>query len=109
MTGSIGRRTATFKPCLVAGALAASAALILLNTNYFANATAITVTTTPTPTPAANDTVADRVLGEPDFTHGLGLGCNQGTPNSPTVSSLCDPIAVAVDAAGHLYVADADT
>ncbi len=52
------------------------------------------------------DTVADRVFGEPDFTHGLGDGCNLGTPSSPTASSLCAPFGVAVDGGGNLYIAD---
>ncbi len=57
-------------------------------------------------TAAPGDTVADHVFGEPDFTHGLGTGCNRGTPNSPTAASLCVPFGVAVDGAGNVYVAD---
>ncbi len=48
---------------------------------------------------------ADIVLGEPDFATSL---CNypSGNPNTPTQSSLCTPIGLAVDTSGNLYVAD---
>ncbi len=50
--------------------------------------------------PLETDTVADRVLGQPDFTSRV---CNNGGLSN---SSLCGPRAVAVDTAGDLYVAD---
>jgi len=46
--------------------------------------------------------VADRVIGQPDFS---GNTCNNGGMGA---STLCNPIAVALDAAGRLYVADAN-
>ncbi len=47
---------------------------------------------------------ADLVIGQTDFRSGL---CNQtGNPDQPTQSSLCEPIGLAVDASGNLYVAD---
>jgi uncharacterized repeat protein (TIGR01451 family) len=52
-------------------------------------------------TPLTTDTVADRVFGQPNFTS--AAGCNLG---GISASSLCDTEAVAVDAAGNLYVAD---
>ena len=62
--------------------------------------------TEPSAAAAPDDATADRVFGQPDFTHGLGNGCNRGNPNSPTASTLCFPFGVAVDGGGHLYVAD---
>jgi CSLREA domain-containing protein len=50
--------------------------------------------------PAGGDTVADRVFGQPDFG---SFTCNNG---GISASSLCDPAAVAVDAAGNVYVTD---
>src|SRR5437867_3475659 len=49
---------------------------------------------------ASGDTVADRVLGQPNFTSGA---CTQ---QALTASNLCAPEGVAVDAGGRLYVAD---
>ncbi len=47
---------------------------------------------------------ADLVIGQPDFRGGL---CNQtGNPDKPSQTSLCEPIGLAVDASGNLYVAD---
>jgi sugar lactone lactonase YvrE len=61
---------------------------------------------------APGDTVADRVFGQVSF---IGSGCNQmgPTPNPgdvfpPSASTLCHSRGVAVDADGHLYVADQD-
>lgn len=53
-------------------------------------------------TPLTTDTIADKVFGQGDFT---GTDCNLGGA-SPTASTLCVPIGVAVDGAGNLYVAD---
>ncbi|MGC1397304.1 choice-of-anchor D domain-containing protein, partial [Candidatus Binatus sp.] len=50
----------------------------------------------------ANDEPATLVIGQPDA---LSIGCNDGGIGA---ASLCDPIDVAVDASGDLYVADAD-
>ena len=46
---------------------------------------------------AANDTTADDVFGQPNFT---SAGCGLST------TSLCSPSGVAVDSAGNVYVAD---
>ncbi|MGO9062976.1 MAG: choice-of-anchor D domain-containing protein [Candidatus Binataceae bacterium] len=52
--------------------------------------------------PPANDTTADRVFGqENNFTSGT---CNVGL--SASALTLCGPGGVALDAAGHLYIAD---
>ena len=45
---------------------------------------------------------ADLVIGQPDFLSGA---CDQGTSNA-SANDLCDPVGVAVDADGNLYVAD---
>jgi sugar lactone lactonase YvrE len=47
-----------------------------------------------------NGAPANIVLGQPDFSD---WGCNTG---GVSAESLCNPSAVTVDAAGHLYVAD---
>lgn len=59
--------------------------------------------------PFTTDTTADRVFGQPDFTHNI---CNQGL-SQPTPDTLCPPYlgnvnagGLAVDNAGNLYVAD---
>jgi len=52
--------------------------------------------------PLTTDATADRVFGQPNFTSML---CNQGAA-SPSASSLCAPLGVALDGAGNLYVAD---
>lgn len=49
-----------------------------------------------------NGQAADLVLGQPDF---ASSDCNRG---GITASTLCSPTSLAVDAAGRLYVADAD-
>ena len=46
---------------------------------------------------------ADLVIGQPDFSSGA---CDQG--GNPSANDLCDPIGVAVDDSGNLYVADSD-
>lgn len=48
----------------------------------------------------SGDAVADLVLGQPDFTHNM---LNSGGPRG---RGLNTPDSVAIDAAGHLYVAD---
>src|SRR5271154_1701081 len=51
-----------------------------------------------------NGGAADLVIGQPDFISGtseLDFGCVSASANS-----LCDPVGVAVDSAGNLYVAD---
>ena len=52
--------------------------------------------------PLTHDTTADRVFGQPDFTH--------NTPDNGGVSasSLSSPLGVAVDRLGNLFVADFD-
>jgi sugar lactone lactonase YvrE len=47
-----------------------------------------------------NGAPADLVLGQPDFGH---WGCDVG---GVSAASMCNPSAVAVNSAGHLYVAD---
>jgi uncharacterized protein (TIGR03437 family) len=49
---------------------------------------------------------ADLVIGQPDL---FRTECNYpaNSPDRPTASSLCRPVAVALDADGNLYVADA--
>ena len=49
----------------------------------------------------ANGGPADFVLGQPDF---LSRSCNQAT--SVGGNTLCEPVGVAVDARGNLYVSD---
>ncbi len=52
----------------------------------------------------AADSVADIVIGQVDFNHGL---CNiTGDTNNLTASSLCSPADVLTDSNGNLYVAD---
>ena len=54
--------------------------------------------------PGAGDTVADFVLGQPDFTaNNDGCASDGLTPNA---STYCDPAGIAVDALGDLYVSD---
>ena len=63
--------------------------------------------------PFENDTTADQVWGQADFTGNL---CNEGATSSPTASTICFEVSgrpdlnlgggVAVDAAGNLWVAD---
>ena len=50
--------------------------------------------------PLATDAIADRVFGQPDFTHSVE---NNG---GLSVSSLDQPWSVALDAQRNLYVAD---
>jgi DNA-binding beta-propeller fold protein YncE len=50
--------------------------------------------------PLASDTSADRVFGQPNLSSGAS---NNG---GVTAASLYNPIGVAVDARGNLYVAD---
>ena len=51
--------------------------------------------------PLSTHQAASVVLGQPDFTH------NDANNGNPSASSLFNPIAVALDAAGNLFVADA--
>jgi len=56
----------------------------------------------------ASGAPADVVIGQPDF---AAFGCNRrlvfdGVPMGATASSLCEPLGVAVDASGRLFVAD---
>jgi sugar lactone lactonase YvrE len=53
--------------------------------------------------PFSTDVAADRVFGQPDLTSLQSNSCDNGTQNAGT---LCSPVAVAVDNAGNLYVAD---
>jgi len=54
-----------------------------------------------------NGSPADIVIGQPDA---LSVACNDGVAagdsNGVGADSLCDPVDVAVDSSGHLYVAD---
>jgi len=56
----------------------------------------------------ANDQPADIVIGQPDA---LSINCKDGTAGGDTggvgPDSLCNPVDVAVDGSGNLYVADA--
>ncbi len=53
-------------------------------------------------TPASTDTVADLVLGQPDF---VSSNNNQNNAN-PAANTLAFPIGAGTDADGNLYVAD---
>src|SRR5438552_1279354 len=50
---------------------------------------------------ASGDAIADRVLGQPDFTSHL---LNRG--GVATAATLADPSGLALDGVGNLYVAD---
>ena len=50
--------------------------------------------------PLTQGAAADRVFGQPDFTH------NHDNKGGSAPNSLYDPAGVAVDAQGNLYVAD---
>jgi hypothetical protein len=54
-----------------------------------------------------NGSPADIVIGQPDA---LSVACNDGVAVGDSsgvgADSLCNPVAVAVDSSGHLYVAD---
>ena len=50
----------------------------------------------------ANGSPADLVIGQPDF---YSTTCNS---SGISASSLCNPVGVAVDGSGNLYVADTD-
>ena len=57
----------------------------------------------------ASGAPADIVIGQPDF---AAFGCNRrlafdGVPLGASASSLCEPLGLAVDASGRLFVADA--
>ena len=52
------------------------------------------------------DTTADRVFGHADFTAGGFPGSSYYLPPPPTAASLLEPMGVAVDAEGNLFVAD---
>ncbi|HJU12566.1 MAG TPA: NHL repeat-containing protein [Candidatus Binataceae bacterium] len=58
--------------------------------------------------PGSGDTIPDVVFGQPDFTT---IGCNGAvsftTQPPPTAHSMCQPVGVAVDGAGNLYVGEA--
>ena len=56
-------------------------------------------------TPLSTDTSADAVFGQGDsFTSN---GCNSDTSGgNPTNKDLCQPVGLAVDASGNLYIAD---
>ena len=56
-------------------------------------------------TPLTTDTVADRVLGQPNFTTGTCNTAGLGSP--PTANTLCTPAGVDIDNGGNVYVADA--
>jgi sugar lactone lactonase YvrE len=55
---------------------------------------------TPGTPGSPGDTTADRVFGQSDF--------SSGSCDNPTISasSLCSPVAAAIDASGNLYVSD---
>jgi sugar lactone lactonase YvrE len=51
----------------------------------------------------SGDTLADRLLGQPDF---KSAGCSDPSISMASNASLCNPFGVAVDNAGNVYVAD---
>jgi sugar lactone lactonase YvrE len=55
-----------------------------------------------TSVPGSGDTTADMVFGQPNFTSG-----NPNPPGSPTANSMYQPVGMAVDSAGNLYVGEA--
>jgi sugar lactone lactonase YvrE len=55
----------------------------------------------PSAGPGAGDTIADRVIGQPDFSS------SQANNGGTGPATLASPAAVAVDRLGNLYVADA--
>jgi sugar lactone lactonase YvrE len=54
-------------------------------------------------TPFSSDGIADRVLGQTNFTSG---GCSNPSSSSAAAGSLCAPVGVAVDSSGNVYAAD---
>ena len=54
---------------------------------------------TATSTPGSGDTIADKVFGQ-------GGSFTTASCSAPSASSLCDPVAVALDTQNNLYVAD---
>jgi sugar lactone lactonase YvrE len=54
--------------------------------------------------PFTNGMSASLVIGQTSLTS--TAGCNQGTPNAPTASTLCDQWGMTFDARGNLWVAD---
>jgi hypothetical protein len=54
-------------------------------------------------TPFTTDTVADQVIGQPNFTSG---GCSNPSSTVASASSLCVPTGVTLDASDNVYVTD---
>ncbi len=52
-----------------------------------------------------NGAKADLVIGQADLVHTM-VNAPGGSPTAPTLTGLNQPVAVAVDASGNLYVAD---
>ncbi|MBX3718003.1 MAG: hypothetical protein KF738_18555, partial [Burkholderiales bacterium] len=51
----------------------------------------------------ANGEAANLVLGQADFS---AVSCNRGVTSAVAANTLCNPVGVAVDQAGRLYVSD---
>jgi hypothetical protein len=54
-------------------------------------------------TPFTTDTVADQVIGQPNFTSG---GCSNPSNTVASATSLCVPTGVSLDGSDNVYVAD---
>jgi sugar lactone lactonase YvrE len=54
-------------------------------------------------TPFTTDAIADRVIGQINFTSG---GCSNPSTSKASAGSMCTPTGVAVDGVGNVYVTD---
>src|SRR6266542_6537544 len=104
MSGTIRHKPANIRPFLIAVARPSQTYLRLSFVLVPVTLLAAILWLALTPAISApNDTVADRVGGQPNFTSGVAtVGCNHG---GISASSLCTPDGV-FDGAGNLYIAD---